>query len=81
MILIYVCDMMSPKKEACVMHNYFDFIGRNIQQAQSDAGMTQEQLARELDISTSDQPSGDRQDYGQCSQADGDCPGAWCICR
>lgn len=35
------------------MHNYFDFIGCNIQQARSDAGMTQEQLVRELDISTS----------------------------
>ena len=35
------------------MHDYYDFIGQNVQAARNGAGMTQEQLARELDISTS----------------------------
>lgn len=35
------------------MHDYFAFIGQNVQIARHSAGMTQEHLARELDISTS----------------------------
>ena len=35
------------------MHNYYDFIGRNIQQARLSAGYTQERLAHELGVSLS----------------------------
>lgn len=35
------------------MHSYYDYIGKNIQAARHSVGYTQEQLARELDISTS----------------------------